>query len=98
MEGFDRSVATAGGTGTGSADQVRALADAIDLNGANMAATLEAAMSISGPRPQIKEAGEPGLYLILRPDAPEWKAVIDRSGRQPRRGGGGVLSPVRRTS
>ena len=95
MEAFDRSVHAGNGT-TGAADRVRELAAAIDLDGASMAATLDAAMCISGPRPQLDDAGEPGLYRIRRPDMPEWKTVIDRSVRQPRTGGGGVPSPVRR--
>ena len=95
MEGFDRSVATGNGT-VGTSGRVRALANAIDLDGVNMATTLEAAMAISGPRPQLDQTGEPELYRIRQPDMPEWKNVIDRSVRQPQSGKGGVLSPVRR--
>ena len=94
MEGFDRSVTTANGT-AGVGDRVRALADAIDLDGVNMAATLEAAMAISGPRPQLDETDEPELYRVRHPDMPDWKNVIDRSVRQPQTNGGGALSPVR---
>ena len=82
MNGFDQSVATGNGT-SGTVDRVRALAGAIDLDGVNMAATLEAAMAISGPRPQLDETGEPELYRLRHPDMPEWKNVIDRSVRQP---------------
>lgn len=94
MEGFDRSVAAGNGT-IGNGDRVRALQNAIDLTGVNMATTLEAAMAISGPRPQLDHTDEPDLYRIRHPDMPEWKNVIDRSVRQPQTGTGGVLSPVR---
>ena len=94
MEGFDRSVATGNGT-AGTGERVRALAGAIDLDGVNMAATLETAMAISGPRPQLDETGEPELYRLRHPDMPEWKNVIDRSVRQPHTGRSDSLSPVR---
>ena len=94
MNGFDQSVATGNGT-SGTVDRVRALAGAIDLDGVNMAATLEAAMAISGPRPQLDETGEPELYRLRHPDMPEWKNVIDRSVRQPQTSRGDALSPVR---
>ena len=94
MEGFDRSVATGNGT-AGTGERVRALAGAIDLDGVNMAATLETAMAISGPRPQLDETGEPELYRLRHPDMPEWKNVIDRSVRQPHTGRIDSLSPVR---
>ena len=94
MEGFDRSVATGNGT-AGTGERVRALAGAIDLDGVNMAATLETAMAISGPRPQLDETGEPELYRLRHPDLPEWKNVIDRSVRQPHTSRADALSPVR---
>ena len=94
MEGFDRSVAAGNGT-IGTGDRVRALQDAIDLTGVNMATTLEAAMAISGPRPQLDQTAEPDLYRIRHPDRPEWKNVIDRSVRQPQTGKSRVLTPVR---
>ena len=93
-EGFDRSVATGNGT-AGTGERVRALAGAIDLDGVNMAATLETAMAMSGPRPQLDETGEPELYRLRHPDMPEWKNVIDRSVRQPHTGRSDALSPVR---
>ena len=93
MDGFDRSVAGNGTIGTG--DRVRALADAIDLDGLNMAATLDTAMAISGPRPQLEETGEPELYRLRNPDLSQWKNVIDRSVRQPRTSSSDVLGPVR---
>ena len=97
MGGFDGAVATdGGGDGAGHSAGVRAFADAIDLNGAHMAATLDAAMAISGPRPQLEESGEPHLYRIRRPDLPGWKSAIDRSVRQPRAASDGALSPVRK--
>ena len=94
MEGFDRSVAASNGT-AGTGERVRALAGAIDLDGVKMAATLETAMAISGPRPQLDETGEPELYRLRHPDMPEWKNVIDRSVRQPHTGRSDSLSPVR---
>ena len=94
MEGFDRSVATGNGT-AGTGERVRALAGAIDLDGVNMAATLETAMAISGPRPQLDETGEPELYRLRHPDLPEWKNVIDRSVRQPHTSRADALSPIR---
>ena len=94
MERLERSVAMGNGT-TGTAERVRALADAIDLDGVNMAATLETAMAISGPRPLLDETEEPALYRLRHPDMPEWKNVIDRSVRQPHTGRSDALSPVR---
>ena len=94
MEGFDGTVATGNGT-AGTGERVRALAGAIDLDGANMAATLETAMAISGPRPQLDETDEPELYRLRHPDMPDWKNVVDRSVRQPHTGRSDALSPVR---
>ena len=94
MEDFDRSVATGNGT-NGSGERVQALADAIDLDGVNMVGTLEAAMAISGPRPQLEETGEAELYRLRYPDTPDWKSVIDRSVRQPHTDRSDSLSPVR---
>ena len=86
-----------GGNGSGStAARVRTLADAIDLTGPAMAATLEAAMAMSGPRPQLEDAGEPGLYRLRQPDLRDWKTVIDQSVRRPAAGTVGELEPVRR--
>ena len=94
MSEFDQSVTTGNGA-PGTVDRVRALAGAIDLDGVNMAATLEAAMAISGPRPQLEETREPELFRLRHPDMPEWKNVIDRSVRQPQARRGDALSPVR---
>ena len=94
MKGFDRAVATDNAT-TATGERVGALAGAIDLDGVNMAATMETAMAISGPRPQLEETGEPELYRLRHPDLPRWKNVIDRSVRQPHAGGSDSLSPVR---
>ena len=94
MSEFDQSVTTGNGA-PGTVDRVRALAGAIDLDGVNMAATLEAAMAISGPRPQLEETREPELFRLQHPDMSEWKNVIDRSVRQPQARRGDALSPVR---
>lgn len=94
MSGFDKSVTTGNGTAR-AGDRVRALAGAIDLNGLNMAVTLEAAMAISGSRPQLDETGEPDLYRLRQPDLPGWKNVVDRSVRQPGTRATDALSPVR---
>ena len=94
MSGFDRSVTTAHGA-PGIGDRLKALAGAIDLDGRNMAATLDAAMAISGSRPHLEETREPELYRLRHPDLSEWKNVIDRSVRQPNASRGNVLTPVR---
>ncbi len=98
MRGFDASPTTGNpGVGAGPAgDPVRALADAVDLRSSTMAETLEAAMAMSGTRPQLECAGEPDLYRILQPDLREWKSVIDRSVRRPATCPTGGLEPVRK--
>ena len=94
---FDRSVATENGKPR-IGDRVRALAAAIDLDSKKMAATLEAAMAISEPRPLLDETGEPELYRLRRPNMPDWERVIDRSIRQPRSSGSNTLAPVRQVA
>ena len=95
MRGLAESASTGNGSGN-AAGRVRTLADAIDLTGPAMAETLEAAMSMSGPRPQLERTGEPGLYGLRQPDLRDWKSVIDRSVRRPATGTTGELEPVRR--
>ena len=94
MSGFDGSLATGNGE-VGAGELVRALAEAIDLNSHAMANTLEAAMVISGPPPQLETSGEPDLYRIRQPDLHGWKSVIDRSVRRPATSVTGALEPVR---
>ena len=94
MGSIEQSVSL-GRIAAGSSDQVRALAEVIDLNCVNMAATLESAMAATGHRPQLDETGEPELFRIRHPDLPGWKNVIDRSVRQPRTGRIDELRPVR---
>ena len=93
MSGFDEAVTT--GNGTAPGESLRALADAISLNGPAMAGTLESAMAMSGPRPQLEPSGEPELYRLRQPDLPGWKNVIDRSVRRPATSAAGGLEPVR---
>ncbi len=95
MADFDTSVTTGDGE-VGSVDRVRALVSAIGLDPAAMAETLEAAMAISGPRPQIEGAGKPDLYRIRHPELAEWKSVIDSSVRRPAAGATDALEPVRK--
>ena len=82
MTGFDERVTTADGK-TAADGPLRELADAIGLNGRAMADTLESAMVMSGPPPQLEPSGEPGLHRLRQPGLPEWKNVIDRSVRRP---------------
>lgn len=93
MSAFDRSVTA--GNGTATSGPLMALADSISLNGPAMADTLESAMAISGPPPQLSPSGEPGLYRLQQPDLPGWKDVIDKSVRRPTTGAGSGLEPVR---
>lgn len=98
MRGYDSS-ATTGRQGTASGralDPVRALADAVDLRGSVVAETLEAAMAMSGSRPQLEPADEPDLYKIRQPDLPGWKSVIDGSVRRPATSPTSELEPVRK--
>ena len=58
--------------------------------------TLETAITIPHGRPQLRAAGEPGFYRVLRPDLPGWRDVIDESVRRPAPAGPGVpVSAVR---
>ena len=93
MSGFDETVTAGNETATG--EPLRALADAICLNGPAMADTLESAMAMSGPPPQLEPSGEPELYRLRQPDLPGWKNVIDRSVRRPTTSAVGGLEPVR---
>ncbi|MXW18910.1 MAG: DEAD/DEAH box helicase [Gemmatimonadetes bacterium] len=95
MTGFDTTIATGNGK-VGAGEAIRALADAIGLSAPVMAETLEAAMAVSGPRPQLDDAGEPDLYRIRHPELAEWKSVIDSSVRRPAASATGALEPVRK--
>ena len=93
MSAFDPMLAADNGTATG--ESLRALADAICLNGPAMADTLESAMAMSGRPPQLEPSGEPELYRLRQPGLPGWKNVIDRSVRRPTTSASGGLEPVR---
>ena len=67
-----------------------ALATEIDLDEHAMRDTLETAMAIPHGRPQLRAAGEPGFYRVLRPDLPGWRDVIDESVRRPAHAGPGM--------
>ena len=86
MSGFDQRV---------SADNGKAMSGAIGLNGPAMADTLESAMAMSGPPPQLEPSDEPELYRLRQPDLPGWKDVVDRSVRRRTRSAVGGLEPVR---
>ena len=94
MGRFDQAVSAENGT-NGTSGRVRALAEAIDLSGVNMATTLESAMAITGSRPQLDETDEVELYRLRHPDLPGWKNVIDRSVRQSGASATDALRPVR---
>ena len=89
MSAFDDAVTTEGGRALGE------LADAIGLTGPAMSETLESAMVMAGPPPQIEPSGEPGLYRLRHPGLPGWKNAIDRSVRRPAASSSGGLEPVR---
>ena len=86
MSGFDERVSAGNG---------KALAGAIGLSGAAMADTLESAMVMSGPPPQLEPSNHAKLYRLRQPDLPGWKRVVDRSVRRPGRTAVGGLEPVR---
>ena len=94
MSGFDGSVGTANGQ-TETGEPLQALADAIGLDGLAMADTLESAMAMSGPPPQLEPSTEPDLYRLRQPELHKWKGVVDRSVRQPATRASGSLEPVR---
>ena len=95
MKGLAGSTNVGNGSGNPVA-RVHSLADAIGLTGPAMAETLEAAMAMSGSRPQLEDTGEPGLYRLRQPDLRGWKTVVDRSVRRPATRTTGELEPVRR--
>ena len=59
------------------------MAAEIDLDPRALGDTLEAAMAISGGRPQLRAAGEPGFQRVLNPDLRGWRDVIDEAVRHP---------------
>ena len=93
MSAFDATVTAGNGTATG--ESLRTLAEAICLNGPAMADTLESAMAMTGPHPQLEPSGEPDLYRLRQPGLPGWKNVIDRSVRRPTASASDGLEPVR---
>ena len=95
LRGFDASIGVRDGDDH-AVDPLEALAAAIELNGPAMAETLEAAMTASGPPPQLEPSGEPELYTLRQPDLPGWRSVIDRSVRRPPVSAMGALEPVRK--
>ena len=94
MTGFDERVTTADGK-TSAGEPLGELADAIGLNGFAMAETLESAMVMSGPPPQLEPSAETGLYRLRQPGLLGWKNVIDRSVRRPAESAARGLEPVR---
>ena len=82
LSDYDSSVATGDGE-NGLKGSTEELANAIELSAEAMAQTLEAALTVSGPPPQLESAAEPDLYTLRQPDLPGWKDVIDRSVRRP---------------
>ena len=94
MSGFDGTVTTEDGKAA-PGRSLKELADAIGLTGPAMAETLESAMVMSGPPPQIEPSGEPELFRLRQPGLPGWKNVIDRSVRRPAASTSGGLEPVR---
>lgn len=94
MSGFDTR-ASAGNGKDPTGELLRALANAIGLNGPAMADTLDTAMAIAGPPPQLEPSSEPDLFRLRRPDLPGWKTVIDRSVRRPATRTARGLEPVR---
>lgn len=73
------------GTGTegrAAEDQLKALAEEIDLDPASLRDTLEAAMAIRAGRPQLDCSASEKTCKVLHPDLPGWSEVIDDSVRR----------------
>ena len=83
----DAAVTAAAEEEAREAELLDALATEIDLDDHALRDTLEAAMAVSGGRPQLGAAGEPGFFRVLRPDLPGWREVMDESVRRPASGG-----------
>ena len=60
-----------------------AMAAEIDLDPDALGDTLETAMAISGGRPQLQVAEEPGFYRVVNPGLGGWRDVIDDAVRRP---------------
>ena len=60
-----------------------AMAAEIDLDPDALGDTLETAMAISGGRPQLQVAEEPGFYRVVNPGLGGWRDVIDNAVRRP---------------
>lgn len=70
------------------AHSLETMAAELDLDERALGNTLEAAMAISGGRPQLMESDQPGCYRVMNPDLPGWLDIIDSSVRIPVQGGG----------
>jgi ERCC4-related helicase/predicted nucleic acid-binding protein len=77
----------------GAAEQVRALADELDLDGVTLRETLESAMAIHAPKPLLECSEELATCKLVRPDLPAWSETIDQSLRRTLPGQRG-LGPV----
>ncbi len=75
------------GEGREGAALLDVMAAEIDLDDRALGDTLEAAMAISGGRPQLRATGEPGFQRVLNPDLRGWRDVIDEAVRRPRSDG-----------
>lgn len=78
----DATVAT-GDDGQAAGEQLRILAEALDLDAASMRDTLESALAIRAGRPQL-ECSEPArVCKLLNPGLAGWTDTIDESLRRP---------------
>ena len=66
---------------------IERMAEEIDLDEYALGDTLEAAMAVSGGKPQLVTSGDSGCFRILNPNLSDWHDVIDTSVRLPDRGG-----------
>ena len=64
-----------------------AMAAELDLDPDALGDTLETAMAVSGGRPQLQIAEEPGFYRVVNPGLRGWHDVIDDAVRPPTQGG-----------
>ncbi len=66
----------------GAAEQVKALAAELDLDGPAMRDTLETAMAVQAPKPLLDCDDEAGICELKRPDLPGWSETVDQSMRR----------------
>lgn len=64
-------------------EKVSALAAELDLDPLAQRDTLEAAMAVDGGRPQLTDLDEHARCMLVKPDLPRWKDVIDETVRRP---------------